>query len=338
MMSATYLNSFEDILAGKTSVLILPHNDPDPDAIASAVGLRYLLKQKFNIESKIAFRGHIGRAENKALARYLDKPLRHFHHNDLQSASVIALVDTQPGAGNNPLPTKRTADIVIDHHIARTGSQTAHFVDVRPKLGASSTILTEYLLEAEIDPPTQLATALFYGIKTDTMGLSRRASPSDVDAYFYLQSRIDVKALVQIEQAQVPLAYFRSIDKAMHAGRVYDNDTVIAYLGKLSYPDLSAEIADFFMRLKGIKWVLCMGVYGNELILSVRSRSKKVGAGWLVQDIIKDRGTAGGHGTMAAGHIDLTSGEDPEQLAADLEKATLLHLKGTQDVACKPLI
>lgn len=337
-MAATYLNSFEDVLAGKTSVLILPHNDPDPDAIATAVGLGYLLKEKFNIESQIAYRGHIGRAENKALARYLDKPLRRFHRNNLRSDSVIALVDTQPGAGNNPLPTTRTADIVIDHHILRAGSQTAHFADVRPELGASSTILTEYLLEAEIDPPTQLATALFYGIKTDTMGLSRKVSSDDVSAYFYLQPRIDINALIQIEQAQVPLAYFRSIDKSLHAGRVYDNDTVIAYLGKLSYPDLGAEIADFFMRLKGIKWVLCMGVYGNELILSVRSRSKKVGASWLVQDIIKDRGTAGGHGTMAAGHIDLASGEDSEKVAADLEKATLLYLKGTQDVACTPLI
>ncbi|MCJ7662419.1 MAG: hypothetical protein MUO67_25010, partial [Anaerolineales bacterium] len=285
-----------------------------------------------------AYRGHIGRAENKALARYLNKPLHQLRQSELRSATAIALVDTQPGAGNNPMPAKWTADIVIDHHAWRNTSQTAHFVDVRPELGASSTILTEYLLEAGIEPPSQLSTALFYGIKTDTMGLSRKASPTDVSAYFYLQSRIDVNALVQIEQTQVPLANFRSIDNAMHAGRVYDNDIVIAYLGRLSYPDLGAEIADFLMRLKGIQWVLCMGVYGAELILSVRSRSKKIGAGRLVQEIIKDRGTAGGHGTMAAGHIELSNGDDPELLAADLEKATLLYLKGTQDVACTPLI
>jgi len=337
-MSDNHLEALAEVLADQTGVLILPHNDPDPDAIAAAVGLRYLLKEKFQVESQIAYRGHIGRAENKALARYLKKPLHKLRHSELRSATAIALVDTQPGAGNNPMPVKRPADIVIDHHAWRTASQTAHFVDVRPELGASSTILMDYLLEAGIEPPSQISTALFYGIKTDTMGLSRKASPKDVSAYFYLQSRIDVNALVQIEQTQVPLANFRSIDNAMHAGKVYDNDIVIAYLGRLSYPDLSAEIADFLMRLRGIQWVLCMGVYGAELILSVRSRSKKIGAGRLVQEIMKDRGAAGGHGTMAAGHIDLSKGDDPEQLAAAMEKEMLLNLKGTHDVACKPMI
>ena len=274
-MSKNLLKMLGNILADQTRVLILPHNDPDPDAIATAVGLRYLLMEKFQVESRIAYRGHIGRAENKALVRYLEKPLHLLQPSDLRSASKIALVDTQLGAGNNSLPANRKVDIVIDHHISQNIQQkNSDFVDVRPELGASSTILTDYLLEAGIDIPAQLATALFFGIKTDTMGLSRNASPLDVEAYFYLQSLIDVNALVQIEQAQVPLAYFQSIDTAIQAGRVYDDDIVIAYLGILTYPDLSAEIADLFMRLRGIQWVLCMGVFRDELVLSIRSRKK----------------------------------------------------------------
>jgi len=337
-MSEKHLEALAQVVADRTSLLILPHNDPDPDAIAAAVGLRYLMKERFRVESQIGYRGHIGRAENKALARYLKNPLRRLQRSDLNSAQKIALVDTQPSAGNNPLPANRTADIVIDHHVWNNASHTAQFVDVRPELGASATILTEYLQQAGIEPPDHIATALFYGIQTDTLSLSRKASQADVAAYFYLQPRIDVNALVQIEQAQVPLAYFRSIDNAMHAGRIYDDDIVIAYLGELSYPDLSAEIADFFMRLKGIQWVLCMGVHGEELILSVRSRSKTIGAGKMVRDIIQDRGTAGGHGTMAAGHIDLNKVVDPEQLAVDLRNAMLSYLKGTQDVTCKAMI
>ncbi len=337
-MSSNHLEALANLLADHTSVLILPHNDPDPDAIAAAVGLRYLLMEKFHVESLIAYRGYIEREENKAFVQYLEKPLRHFRRSDLQSAAKIALVDTQPGVGNNPLPPGWIADIVIDHHVLRTTPQTAHFMDIRPDVGASATILTHYLMEAGIEPPSQIATALFFGIKTDTMGLSRNTSPLDVQAYFYLQPLIDVDALVHIEQAQVPLAYFQSIAGAIRAGRIYDNDIVMAYVGKLSYPDLSAELADFFMRLKGIQWVFCSGVFRNELILSVRTRNNRIGAGTLVSTVIGEKGTAGGHGTMAAGHIKLQSGEDPQQLAVELEKSLLLSLKGTHAVAYERMI
>lgn len=337
-MPTKQLEALAKVISDRGDILILPHNDPDPDAIAAAVALRYLFKELTNVESQIVYQGHIGRAENKALVQYLEKPLRHLNHFDLQSASKIALVDTQPGAGNNSLPAKQTADIVIDHHPLRDSTENSSFFDVRPDLGATSTILTDYFLEAEIDPPAKLATALFFGIKTDTMGLSRSANPIDVNAYLYLQPRIDINAMANIEQAQVQLEYFQNIDNAIHAVRIFDEDTGIAYLGKVPYPDLCAELADFFMRLRGIQWVLCMGVFRDELILSVRSRNKKVGAGKLVSAIIGDKGTAGGHGIMAAGHINLRKGDDPEQIAADLEKAMLLALKGIHHVGFKQMI
>lgn len=333
-----WLKKLDGILADHPSVLILPHNDPDPDAIATAVGMDYLLRERFSIAAKIAYRGHIGRAENKALARYLNNPLRYLRESDLLPANKIALVDTQPGAGNNPLPANRIADIVIDHHNYHPSSADSAFADVRPELGASSTILTEYLQEAGLDPPTSIATALFYGIKTDTMGLSRKTDPADVSAYFYLQSKIDVNALAQIEQAQVFPEYYRWIDDAMHAVRIYGKDLLIVYLGQLPYPDLSAEIADFFLRLNGIQFVLSMGVFDKELILSARSRSKKIGADRLVRELIKGRGTAGGHGVMAAGHFYIQTEEDPGALAADLEKKAVVYFKGTEDIPWKALI
>lgn len=337
-MSENHLDALAKVLADQTNILIIPHNDPDPDAIAAAVGLKNLLNIVFHVEAKIIYKGHIGRAENKALVQYLDKPLRLIQPSDWHTESKIALVDTQPSTGNNSLPADRMADIVIDHHILQSAAKSGDFVDIRPELGATSTILTEYLLEAGINPTSQLATALFFGIKTDTMGLSRHASPADVKAYFYLQPLIDVHALVQIEQAQVPITYFQSIDNAIHAGRIFDDDVIIAYLGNLPYPDLCAEIADFFMRLRGIQWVLCMGVFVDELILSMRSRNKKIGAGMLISKIIGDKGTAGGHGNMAAGHVRLGKEDDPEQLAVELEKTALIHLKGKSEVHFNQMI
>ena len=337
-MSENKFEILSDILAGQTNVLIHPHNYPDPDAISSSAALRYFLKERYQVESQIIYAGYIGRVENKALVQYLNKPLRLVRSSDWNLGHRIALVDTQPGVGNNALPEGRRADIVIDHHPGNTNIETVAYVDIRTELGASSTILTHYLIESEIEPTTKLATALFFGIKTDTMGLSRSASPSDIDAYFYLQQLIDVDALVRIEQAQVPASYFQSIDNAIHAGQIFDKDIVAAYIGYLTYPDLCAEIADLFMRLSGIQWVLCMGVFRNEFIMSVRSRDHKVGAGKLVKEIIGNRGQAGGHGMMAAGNIHLEPGDDPEHIANEMKNNLLITLKGTQDLVVNQII
>ena len=323
-------------LDGHPQVLIIPHNDPDPDAIASAVGLGYLLSKKFGVESQIKYRGIIGRAENKFLVRYLKNPLQKLKHKEINPAYPIALIDTQPGAGNNPLPKDIQARIVIDHHTQRDSSSQVRFVDIRPEIGASATIITEYLIAANIPIPSFLATALFYGIKTDTMGLGRGAVVNDTSAYFYLQPMVDVDALVQIEHAQVPATYFNSLTVAIQSARIYD-DIVISYIGLMKYPDLGAEIADLLLRLQGAKWVICMGVYDDDFIVSIRSRSRKIGAGNLAWNIVGDQGTAGGHGTMAGGQISLNQ-RDPYQLSAQLTGIALRYIKGEVSLVGKPLI
>ena len=72
----TIITDFERALDGITEVLILPHNDPDPDAISASLGLAYLLKEKYAITTNISYHGIIGRAENKALVHYLKTPLK----------------------------------------------------------------------------------------------------------------------------------------------------------------------------------------------------------------------------------------------------------------------
>ena len=317
------------------NILILPHNDPDPDAIASAVALQYLLTESLKVISNIAYKGIIGRAENKAMVRYLGHPLRSLTEADLNSLLPVALVDTQPGTGNNALPPTLTPALVIDHHPRHEASVKANFVDVRPDVGATSTMMAEYLQTAGIEPPAPLATALFYGIKTDTMGLGRGISPADVSAYFFLQTRVDVEALVQIERAQVPAEYFKSFDAALRAARVYDG-VVISYVGLMTYPDLAAELADLLLRLKGARWVICMGVHKDSLILAVRTRKQR-GAGQLAREIVGSKGSAGGHTNMAGGYIPLR-GQDPEEMALHLRQEALQHLEISAVTTGKALI
>jgi nanoRNase/pAp phosphatase (c-di-AMP/oligoRNAs hydrolase) len=334
-MSPEKLEHIFEAVQGADNVLILPHNDPDPDAIASAVGLAFLLAEQYQIMTQIVYEGIIGRAENKAMVRYLGRPLRRLEKSDLDGATHIALVDTQPGAGNNALPPKAAVSIVIDHHPYQVGSDKANYADVRPDVGASASILTEYLQMAGLQPRPRLATALFYGIKTDTMGLGRNISELDVSAYFYLQARIDIEALVQIERDQVPADYFKNFDATLRAVRVYEH-LVVSYIGSMVYPDLAAEMADVLLRLKGAEWVICMGTHDDALILAVRTGRRR-GAGQLVQNIVGDYGSAGGHNNMAGGYV-LLDGQDPDQLSILFRQRALAHLEIPPDAVGKPLI
>jgi nanoRNase/pAp phosphatase (c-di-AMP/oligoRNAs hydrolase) len=332
---AERLKSLWEALRETNTVLILPHNNPDPDAIASAVALCYLLEQKTGIEGQIRYQGIIGRAENKALVRYLGYPLARLRRSDLDSGTLIALVDTRPGAGNNALPEGHSAAIVLDHHLQCESVAEELLVDIRPDVGATSTMLTEYLQAAAIEPPPSLATALFYGIKTDTMDLSRGASQPDIDAYFYLQRRVDLEALGRIERAQVPSAYFQGLVTALQATRRYD-DILVSYLGAMDYPDQAAEVADFVLRLQGIRWSLCMGTHDGDMVLSVRTR-RHGGAARLVHAMVDGRGMAGGHGALAGGQVPL-EGQEPTRLARELIALALHHLGAEPAAEGEPIV
>lgn len=133
----------------------------------------------------------------------------------------------------------------------------------------------------------------------------------------------------------MPASYFKGFVTAIQAARIYDQ-AVLSYIGPMTYPDQAAEIADQLSRLENIQWVLCMGTFKGMLRLAVRSRSRRTGAGKLIQAIVGDLGIAGGHGTMAGGQIEL-AGRDPQQLAAELGQKLLACLKLSPTLAGKPL-
>ena len=224
---------------------------------------------------------------------------------------------------------------MIDHHPWRKTTASALFADVRPEVGATSTMLLGYLQAARLELPAWLATALFYGIKTDTAGLSRNVSSVDAAAYFFLQPRLEVEALAEIERAQVPAAYFKSFATTLET-RVYD-EVAVAYVGVMDYPDLAAEIADLLLRLEKIEWVICLGIYQNTLLLAVRAPDLLLDAGLLAQTIVGPDGMAGGHSSMAGGQIPL-KGRLPEELVDQLSRRALKYLQVDPTVAGRSLI
>lgn len=324
--SAEAVEALSRTLDGASTCLIVTHDDPDPDSIASAVALAFLLEKQLGLRTTTAYGGIIGRAENKTMVRLLSLDLSPLREVETGQYDAIALVDAQPGAGNVSLPSEITPTVVIDHHSdVRSVLEGVPFVDLRGGCGATSTILTNYLVAAHLDPGSRVATALFYGIKADTMGLARGAGQPDVQAYLYLLPLADTKVLAQIEQAQVPLAYFQAFERALERTFIYD-DVVICNLGTMDWPDLAAEMADFLLRWEGARWIVCMGLFNDEVVVSVRTNDIEASAGRVVQNVLEGLGTGGGHSLMAGGRVPLHE-ESPRDLMRELRRRFLRRLE-----------
>lgn len=292
-------------------VLVLTHDNPDPDAIASSAALARLLEEEAGVETTLAFGGIVGRAENRALIDELGVRFDRVRPEELPTTLPIALVDTQPRTGNNSLPEGRIVSIVLDHHPVRSETTACSYADVRPEYGASCSILVEYLRAAGIQPGRRLATALFYGIQSETQDLGREAVPADVDASMYLYTRSDPAAIARIRHARVPASYYSSIHDALEEARRADG-VVCVPAGQMDYPDMVAELADLFMRVEGVEWTLAAGRYHDDLLLSARSYEPATHAGDVIRAVIGDRGSAGGHGALAGAQVPVGSLTDDE--------------------------
>jgi nanoRNase/pAp phosphatase (c-di-AMP/oligoRNAs hydrolase) len=294
--------------------VIAAQNRPDPDGMASAAALKRILREKAGLEVVIAASGKSGRAENLATLQFLGETLEDLECLDLAAFDLRALVDTQPGFANNSWPAQIPLHLVIDHHPRTPGIAQDSFADIRTDYGATSTILTEYLRAAHIEPDPQLATALLYGIKTDTLDLSRGASPADIAAFLYLYPLANQRLLGKIERERLPRGYFVTLARALHDCRIY-NKVALCAVGPVASPDALAELADFFLRIEGVHWVLCHGLCEGQLHLSVRTTLRQGNAGSLVAAMLEGIGHGGGHDMLAGGQATLAD-LDPKAIDA----------------------
>lgn len=319
-------DDLQRVLPDAASVLVLTHDNPDPDALASAFTLAEVIEHLLPETSvTVAYAGIIGRAENRAMVRELGLAPEPLTNIDLEEISDIALVDTQPGFGNNSLPTDRTATIVIDHHPRRGGDlEGVAFVDVREGYGATSTILAEYAHQCGVPLSTRLATAIFYAIKSETQELGRDASDPDHEIYMRLFPEADKAALALIQRARVPRDYFRAFQLAIGSAEVYGR-TVLSDLRRIENPDIVAEIADFLLRLEGADWACCLGRYNGEVVMSLRTSDPEAHAGRVIRQVVAGLGSAGGHGMSAGGRIPLGE-EDYDDVASRVKQRLLESL------------
>lgn len=312
------------LLQNKTSLLIVMQDNPDPDSIAAAVALRRFANTVGGLKCSIAHGGTVGRGENRALVQYLNLNLLQCSQIKFEQYDLVAMVDTQPGTGNNSLPENTVPNIVFDHHPFKNTTRLCEFYDVRRDYGATSTILLEYFFKAEITPDVPLATALLYAIRSDTQDLGREATQADIRAFELLYPIANKRMLSEIQRGSVPKEYFRMLSEALQNARVY-GDSIITNIGQVNNPDMIGEVADLFLREDETHWTMSTGYFEGKLLISIRTSQEQNRADKAIKSIVARRGTGGGHLTYAGGQIPLKNDTESERrkLKKQIEKKFL---------------
>ena len=273
---------------------------PDPDAIASAMALRRLFWRKIK-GSAIYYTKPMQRADNLTLIRTLNVTLFAIHQLEGHEMTKFAIVDSQPH--HDKLFQDYDYDIIIDHHPVGPMNDAA-FVDIRPQYGANSTIFTEYLRAARIKPSARLASALFYGIKTDTNNFVREATDGDMSAFRFLFHYTNMNVVKKIESSEITKKTLEYYKLAMEKLKFWKG-IAYAHLGNMGNPDICVQMADFFLKLTEASWSIISGVYGGKVVIIFRNDGYRKNAGKTAKRLFGEIGAAGGHRAAARAEVAL---------------------------------
>ncbi len=318
-------------------LVVFLHDNPDPDAIAAGWILSSIA-QHLGLETHTIYGGYLGRAENRNMVKLLEIPMVPLGHRDafLKKDECYALVDTQPGSGNNSFPVDFRPHIVIDHHPSRADLDVP-FGDIRPDLGACTTLLLEYHEAFGAPMTSRLATAAFYAIATETQELERDATKADREASIRLLAHVDLSVLGKIRHPKRDRDYYRTIARAMRNVRLGKN-TCICHIGAVAAPEMVAEVADFFISMQQITWCLTTGFHDEAIALSLRTTHSDAQAGETIQKLVENLGRGGGHGMMAGASISLKDKNGYEATSAIVTQRLLDILPRKVPENLRPLL
>ena len=287
------VQQYQRHFADADRVLILLHNEPDPDALAAGLALRNVLRRTRTTAIIGAMQG-ITRPENLRMADLLDIQLETIRADDLGGFDRIATVDVQPHYFGGLLPR---VDLVVDHHPEQPG-YTAVFKDIRADYGSTCTILTEHLRAVDVSISERTATAMLYAIKSDTLFFARHTNRVDLEAFSFLYPLADPALIRKMEGADITLERLEHVTRALATSRLRHR-VFSAFLGETTREDFIPYTADFFLQVENVKWTIVSGIVGNQLIISVRNLGYSRNAGEFVKANFGEIGSAGGHRAMA---------------------------------------
>jgi nanoRNase/pAp phosphatase (c-di-AMP/oligoRNAs hydrolase) len=287
------VQQYQRYFADADRVLILLHNEPDPDALAAGLALRNVLRRTRTTAIIAALQG-VTRPENVRMADLLDIQVETITPDEFAGFDRIATVDVQPHYFHEKLPR---VDLVVDHHPEQPG-YTAVFKDIRSDYGSTCTILTEHLRAVDVNISERTATAMLYAIKSDTLFFARQTNRVDLEAFSFLYPLADAALIRKMEGAEITLERLEHVTRALATSRLR-NKVFSAFLGETSREDFIPYTADFLLQVEDVKWTMVSGLVNGQFVLSVRNLGYTRNAGEFVKANFGDIGSAGGHRAMA---------------------------------------
>jgi nanoRNase/pAp phosphatase (c-di-AMP/oligoRNAs hydrolase) len=295
------VQQYQRFLSDADRILILLHNDPDPDALASGLALRNVLRRTKQTAIIAALQG-VTRPENQRMMNLLDIHLDVLAPEQVAEYDRVAMVDVQPHYFMGAIAR---VDLVIDHHPEQPG-YSAVFKDIRADYGSTSTILTEHLRAVDANISERTATAMLYAIKSDTLFFNRQANRVDIEAFSYLYPLADAALIRKMEGAEITMDRLEYVLKAKQNGRMAEQ-VFCAFLGSSPREDFIPYVADFYLQLEDVKWTILFGIVNDSIVMSVRNLGYSRNAGEFVRKYFADIGSAGGHRSMAKAVVPLSA-------------------------------
>jgi nanoRNase/pAp phosphatase (c-di-AMP/oligoRNAs hydrolase) len=299
------LDALSDVLDHGDELTIVCHNNPDPDCLASAFALGRIAAEAGIDERRIVYSGDVSHQQNRAFINLLEMDIRPFdvsHVTDRPGGSLVAFVDHSIPGANNRVPADASVDIVIDHHPAE--DVRARYVDHRVSVGATATILTEYVRDFGIEFTEQLATALLFAIRRETLSFLRGVTEQEYAAASVLHAHVDRDLLRELSQPSVSGATVDAIADSVH-NRTVRGAVLVSTVGRTTERDALPQAADYLATLEGVQTAVVFGIVGDAIHLSGRSTDARVNLGSVLASAVSDLGSAGGHRGMAGGEIPL---------------------------------
>ncbi len=281
------------------------HDNPDPDAIASAMAFQELC-DRFDIDCNIYYSGEIGHPENELFVETTGVNIEHISDDEIltiiEEDKPLVFLDFSLPAVNNSLPRTAVPEVVIDHHPSDSPRSEGGYIQIETRAGATSTLMSEHLINADIEISSLLASSLLHGIKVDTHGFIKNISKSDLRAMSKLIPLCDSELLDVLERPPMNPSTISSLGTAI-INREISKGILTSYAGEVSTKDDLPQIVDMLVTERDVHTAVVFGRIENTIHMSARSMLTDMDLGAIMYNAFSDIGEAGGHPHAAAGYV-----------------------------------